>query len=188
MAAARFCHWNRSKPCRVLINPKLAGKGHARTHGVRAEPLDLALRPVHAAPAKSPIVRNLPFQTPQRGTSRGHSMSLRAELLRLSLRTVKTVKAARKRRDVPVARIRRRLALIEPIVPRPPAGTKTTTFDIEGINAVETLVRGARTSLGVWALRPARACCISTTGWLPSTHFRPPSKTPAKCIAGSPVV
>jgi len=70
---------------------------------------------------------------------------LRAELLRLSLRTVKTVKAARKQRDVPVASIRRRLALIEPIVPRPPAGTKTTSFDVEGINAVETLVRGART-------------------------------------------
>ena len=50
-------------------------------------------------------------------------MSLRAELLRLSLRTVKTVKATRKRRDVPVARIRRRLALIEPIVPRPPGAS-----------------------------------------------------------------
>ena len=72
-------------------------------------------------------------------------MSLRAELLRLSLKTVKTVKAARKPRHIPVADIRRRLALIEPIVPRPPAGTKTTTFAIDGINAVETLVRNART-------------------------------------------
>jgi epsilon-lactone hydrolase len=72
-------------------------------------------------------------------------MSLRAELLRLSLKTVKIVKAARKRRDIPIASMRRRLALIEPIVPRPPAGTKTTTIDIEGINAVETLVRQART-------------------------------------------
>jgi monoterpene epsilon-lactone hydrolase len=72
-------------------------------------------------------------------------MSLRAELLRLSLKTVKIVKAARNRRDVPIANMRRRLALIEPIVPRPPAGTKTTTIDIDGINAVETLVRQART-------------------------------------------
>ncbi len=72
-------------------------------------------------------------------------MSLRAELLRLSLKTIKTVKAARRPRDVPMAHIRRRLALIEPIVPRPPGGTKTTTIDAEGINAVETLVRQART-------------------------------------------
>src|SRR5262249_28074698 len=92
---------------------------------------------------KSPIV--CPFQTPQCGTSRGHSMSLRAELLRLSLKAVKVVQGARKRRTRPGASHRRRLALIEPIVPRPPAGTKTTIIDVDGINAVETQVRGART-------------------------------------------
>lgn len=72
-------------------------------------------------------------------------MSLRAELLRLSLKTVKIVKAAGTGHDVPVAHIRRRLALIERFVPQPPAGTKVTTIDIDGINAVETLVRQART-------------------------------------------
>jgi len=72
-------------------------------------------------------------------------MSLRAELLRLSLKAVKIAKAARKRRDVPTANIRRWLALIEPIVPRPPVGTKTTAIDVDGINAVETLVHQART-------------------------------------------
>jgi epsilon-lactone hydrolase len=72
-------------------------------------------------------------------------MSVRAELLRLLLKAVKNVKGARNRRDVSMADIRRRLSLIEPIVPRPPAGTKTTTMDIEGIYAVERLVRQART-------------------------------------------
>jgi hypothetical protein len=46
-------------------------------------------------------------------------MSLRAELLRLSLKAVKMVKSGRKQRDVPMANVRRRLALLEPIVPRP---------------------------------------------------------------------
>src|SRR5437763_6422349 len=72
-------------------------------------------------------------------------MSFRAELLRLSLKTVKIVKAARKPRDVSMANTRRRLAVIEPIVPGPPGGTKTTIIDVSGINAVETLVRQART-------------------------------------------
>ena len=72
-------------------------------------------------------------------------MSLRAELLRLSLKTIKSVKTARKQGNVSVADIRRRLAIIESIVPRPPAGTKSTAIDVEGINAVETLVRRART-------------------------------------------
>jgi acetyl esterase/lipase len=76
--------------------------------------------------------------------ARGYVMSLRAELLRLSLKAVKIVKATRKRRDIPMANIRRRLALIEPIVPGPPAGTKKTTIDIDGINVVDTLVRQAR--------------------------------------------
>jgi epsilon-lactone hydrolase len=72
-------------------------------------------------------------------------MSLRAELLRLSLKTVKSIKAARRPRDISMADVRHRLAFIEPIVPRPPLGTKTTTFQVDGINAVETLARQART-------------------------------------------
>jgi epsilon-lactone hydrolase len=72
-------------------------------------------------------------------------MSLRAELLRLSLKTIKIMKKVRQRREIPTADIRRRLALIEPIVPRPPAGTKRTAIDIGGINAVETLVHQAGT-------------------------------------------
>jgi epsilon-lactone hydrolase len=72
-------------------------------------------------------------------------MSVRAELLRLSLKTVKAVQTARKPHSTPPERTRRRLKLLEPVVPRVPAGTKTTQFDIDGINAVETLARNART-------------------------------------------
>lgn len=72
-------------------------------------------------------------------------MSLRAELLRLSLKTVKRMKATRQPGDISLANIRRRLQLFESMVPRPPAGTKTTVIDVDGINAVETLVRQART-------------------------------------------
>lgn len=72
-------------------------------------------------------------------------MSLRAELLRLSLKTVKRMKATRQPCDISLANIRRRLQLFESMVPRPPAGTKTTVIDVDGINAVETLVRQART-------------------------------------------
>jgi monoterpene epsilon-lactone hydrolase len=72
-------------------------------------------------------------------------MSLRAELLRASLKGLKVAKATVSRGNVSTATIRRRLQLIEPVVPRPPAGTKTTIFEIDGIRAVETLVRNART-------------------------------------------
>jgi len=69
-------------------------------------------------------------------------MSLQAELLR-SLKAFKVMKAARKQRNISMAKMRRRLRLIEPFVPRPPAGTKTTIIDVAGIRAVETLVRQA---------------------------------------------
>ncbi len=72
-------------------------------------------------------------------------MSLRAELLRLSLKTLKAAKKARKPRNIPPEKMRRRLKFLEPVVPRGPSGTKTTIVDIEGINAVETVVRHART-------------------------------------------
>jgi epsilon-lactone hydrolase len=71
-------------------------------------------------------------------------MSVQLELLRLSLRAVKVVKGAVTGHATSMARIRRRLRLIEPIMPRPPSGTKTIAIDIDGINAVETLVRHAR--------------------------------------------
>jgi epsilon-lactone hydrolase len=76
-------------------------------------------------------------------------MSLQAELLRLSLKTLKAAKKVRKSRTIEPEKTRRRLKLLEPVVPRAPSGTKTTTIDIEGINAVETVVRHARTD-----------CCI----------------------------
>jgi epsilon-lactone hydrolase len=76
-------------------------------------------------------------------------MSLRAELLRLSLKTLKAAKSARTPRNVPPETLRRRLKFLEPVVPRVPAGTKTTKIDVHGINAVETVVRNARTD-----------CCI----------------------------
>src|SRR6202046_5286798 len=72
-------------------------------------------------------------------------MSLRAELLRLSLKTLKAAKKVRKPRNIPPEKVRRRLKLLEPVVPRAPSGTKTTIIDIDGINAVETVVRHART-------------------------------------------
>ena len=71
-------------------------------------------------------------------------MSVQVELLRLSLKAVKVVKGAGMGRATSMARIRRRLQLIEPVVPRPPSGTKTTVIEIDGIKAVETLVRQAR--------------------------------------------
>ena len=72
-------------------------------------------------------------------------MSVRAELLRLSLKTLKAAKSSRKPSNTPPATLRRRLKLLEPVVPRVPAGTKTTKIDVDGINAVETVVRHAST-------------------------------------------
>jgi acetyl esterase/lipase len=72
-------------------------------------------------------------------------MSVQAELLRLSLKTLKAAKKVRRPRPMAPEKVRRRLKLLEPVVPRAPSGTKTTTIDIGGINAVETVVRHART-------------------------------------------
>ena len=68
-------------------------------------------------------------------------MSLRAELLRLSLRALKPPP---EKPEQPIAKTRRRLRLLEPVVPRPPAGTRTKVFDLDGITAVEIEVRQAR--------------------------------------------
>lgn len=68
-------------------------------------------------------------------------MSWRAELLRLSLRATKSRGDGRNR---PIATVRRRLRLIEPIVPRPPAGTRTSVISADGVDAIEIEVRQAR--------------------------------------------
>jgi epsilon-lactone hydrolase len=60
-------------------------------------------------------------------------MSRRAELLILSLRYLKK---RQNRVAPPLATVRRRLKLIERIVPRPPAGTQTIAIDAGGVNAV----------------------------------------------------
>jgi epsilon-lactone hydrolase len=68
-------------------------------------------------------------------------MSWRAELLRVFL---KAGKALPGRRDKPIAHVRRRLRLTERMVPRPPAGTRTTPIDAGGVAAVEIEVPQAR--------------------------------------------
>jgi len=60
-------------------------------------------------------------------------MSVRAEALRLALRLLKN---RAKGRQVPIETIRRRLQLLEPVVPGPPAGTLTEEIDADGIRAV----------------------------------------------------
>jgi epsilon-lactone hydrolase len=68
-------------------------------------------------------------------------MSARAELLRLALRLVKRLG---KGREMPLVTARRRLRLLEPLVPGPSRGTRTETLDADGINAVRILVPLAR--------------------------------------------
>jgi acetyl esterase/lipase len=68
-------------------------------------------------------------------------VSWRADLLRSALRFLKKRQA---RLQTPVATVRRRLRLIEPLVPGPPAGTQTTPVDAGGISAVRIAVRQAR--------------------------------------------
>ena len=69
------------------------------------------------------------------------STSRRAEILRSAL---SFMKKRRRRQLLPIATVRRRLKLIEPFVPRPPAGTRTTALDADGISAVRVEVRQAR--------------------------------------------
>lgn len=68
-------------------------------------------------------------------------MSFRAEVLRLTLRLLKN---RPKRRNLPIETVRRRLRLLEPLVPGPPAGTRTEVIDADGVNAVRTTVPQAR--------------------------------------------
>ncbi len=64
-------------------------------------------------------------------------MSMRAELLRFVLRLLKQ---RRKPRNLPLETVRRRLQLLEHIVPGPPAGTRTEVVDAHGISALWTSV------------------------------------------------
>src|SRR5262249_27051084 len=61
-------------------------------------------------------------------------MSLRAELLGLSM---KALKLSKSKRHISMAKARSRLRLIELIVPRPPSETKSTAIDVDGIKAIE---------------------------------------------------
>jgi epsilon-lactone hydrolase len=61
-------------------------------------------------------------------------MSWRAELLRLSLRACKERSG---RRNISAAKARRRLRLIESVVPWPPAGTQTTNFSVDDVSVVQ---------------------------------------------------
>lgn len=73
-------------------------------------------------------------------------MSLLAELLRLSMRASKHAsKRRRDRREMSIAQVRRRLRLIERVVPPPPAGTYTTVMRAAGVEATLIKVRQART-------------------------------------------
>jgi epsilon-lactone hydrolase len=68
-------------------------------------------------------------------------MSLRAELLRFALRLFKN---RRKGKHLPTETVRRRLRRLEPVVPGPPAGTRTESVNADGIDAVWTAVAQAR--------------------------------------------
>jgi acetyl esterase/lipase len=68
-------------------------------------------------------------------------VSLRAEILRLGLRLLKERQG---HPSASVATVRRRLKRIERLVPRPPAGTRTTVIDGSGVNTVHVAVRQAR--------------------------------------------
>jgi len=65
-------------------------------------------------------------------------MSWRAELLRLALRLTNKRK---RRRQMAIPTIRRRLKLLEAVVPGPPTGTQTTAIDAGGVDAVRIAVR-----------------------------------------------
>jgi acetyl esterase/lipase len=69
-------------------------------------------------------------------------MSRRAELLLLCLRYLKKRQA---RQATLLPEMRRRLKLIERIVPLPPAGTRTQVIDADGIGAVHITVPQSRT-------------------------------------------
>ncbi len=68
-------------------------------------------------------------------------MSLRAEALRFALRLLKD---RRRHRHLPIETVRRRLKLLEPLVPGPPAGTLTEAIDADGVRAVRIVAPQSR--------------------------------------------
>ena len=68
-------------------------------------------------------------------------MSARAELLRVALRLVKRLGKAR---EMSLETARRRLPLLEPLVPGPSKGTRTEALDAGGVSAVRITVPQAR--------------------------------------------
>ncbi len=68
-------------------------------------------------------------------------MSRRAELLLLCLHYLKK---RQNRMAMPLPAVRRRLKLLERIVPRPPLGTQTSAIDAGGVNAVRVAVPRSR--------------------------------------------
>ena len=73
-------------------------------------------------------------------------MSRRAELLRLALRLTSK---RRRSRQTAILKVRRRLKLIETLVPGPPAGTQTTAIDAGGVDAVRIAVRRSHSDVYV---------------------------------------
>ena len=72
---------------------------------------------------------------------RSRKISRRAELLRLALKSMQFLPV---RPGVPIAKVRKRLRYIEPVVPKPPAGTRITPLDADGVRAVRIDVPEAR--------------------------------------------
>jgi hypothetical protein len=133
-------------------------------------------------------------------------MGWRAELLRLSLRACKERSG---RRNISAAKARRRLRLVESVVPWPPAGTQTTNFSVDDVSVAQIKaprVRGDRCILyfhgggyvvgtrhftvillGASAVRHTLPCCTLTIGSLPSIRSRLPLRTRPRCTDGLPV-
>jgi epsilon-lactone hydrolase len=72
---------------------------------------------------------------------RALKISKRAELLRLALKAAQSLPV---RPGIPIAKVRNRLRYIEPIVPKPPAGTRVTPLDADGVRVVRIDVGEAR--------------------------------------------
>jgi epsilon-lactone hydrolase len=77
----------------------------------------------------------------KRNLLRKAGITWQAKLLCLSLRALKE---RRPRSEISITKVRRRLRLVERIVPRPPAGTETAVGTIEGVNTVQIKVARVR--------------------------------------------
>lgn len=134
-------------------------------------------------------------------------MSRRAELFMLWLRYIKKRHG---HSTMPIPEVRRRLRLIEHIVPFPPAGTLTKAIDAGGVDAVHIAVPQSRTDrcvlyfhgggyvLGsaplyrdfLWRIAVAAHACVLYFDYRlrPSIRSPPRSRMPLRYIAGLPLV